>query len=112
MKKIHILILTLAFLFASPIHASAMGAMITSGYTEEGVYYEVYGDICTPRSNSMDVTREVVFNGDVTPAYQISWEERMGGYSFKGTLYLTEYKYNKKSNQTTAYYEGTLYRQN
>ena len=88
-------------------HDMEAGEFISSGYTEEGIYYEVYGTQSVTRAlESMFVTRTVVYDGIVQPDSTIYWKEYMNGEAYAGTLKLAEFDYS--SGQTTAVYEGTL----
>ena len=83
------------------------GEFISSGYTEEGVYYEMYGIQTMVRAlGSVFVTRTVVFEGAVQPDSTMYWKEYIDGEAYAGTLSLIKFDYS--SGQTTAVYEGTL----
>jgi hypothetical protein len=100
-------------LIAFPISAFAESGMITSGYTEDGIYYEVYGEqpsIQPLATGGTYVVREVIFDGKVTPERELFWQEAIGYVPTEGTLYLTSYLYNRKENKTYATYEGYLHR--
>ena len=114
MKKIFC-ILTLIFTLSSSLPVSAQvqtpnGMLITTGYTENGVYYEIYGEnTYIQRSGiSLLITREVVYTGYTTPPREIPWQERINNLTYIGTLYLSSTSYNPKTNKTTATYQGIV----
>ena len=111
MQRIFIPLLTIVLLSLS-FHTYAAecphSPLITTGYTSEGIYYEVHGDTSLPqRSDSIFVTRQVTYDGDITPEQQISWTESIGGVTYTGTLNLHHSYY--RNHKTTAGYRGTLY---
>lgn len=123
MKKHFILLLTLLLVFAFPLTSYASEGvensynisenmvLLGSGYTENGVYYEVYGEeyYINPYARlSVDVERTVVYVGEVMPPATMQWSEKMSNIYMSGTLYLRSYIYNASTNRTTAIYEGTL----
>lgn len=55
------------------------------------------------------VSRTITYQGEVTPAATIGYTNIIGDSTYTGTLYLQYYIY--RNNQTTAYYEGTIYLQ-
>lgn len=63
------------------------------------------------RGDTIHVTQTIVYNGEVTPSATIGSSKIIGTAVYKGTLYLHYYYYMVADNQTTAYYEGTLYLQ-
>ena len=88
-------------------HDKEAGEFLASGYTEEGIYYEVYGTRSVTRAmESIFVTRTVVYEGIVQPEPTMYWKEYVNGEVYAGTLKLAEFDYS--SGQTTAIYEGTL----
>lgn len=83
------------------------GEFISDGYTEEGVYYEVYGTKAITRAlEGIFVTRTVIFEGVVQPESTMYWKEYINGDAYSGTLSLV--KYNCAEGHTMAIYEGTL----
>lgn len=83
---------------------------IKEGYTEEGIYYKVYGENVVSRSSEyITVNRTIVYEGEVRPASTIYWEEQINGEMYTGTLLLL--KYSISSGKTTAVYTGKLYKQ-
>ncbi len=111
MRKFNSLILTAALALSLSFPAQAAMPdlpMITSGYTEEGVYYEVHGEIPAQRSNSVEVTRIVAYSGDITPSSTLAWTENIQGHPFSGTLSLVSFRYDIRSHTTLATYQGTL----
>ena len=112
MKKIYRFILTSVFVLSLSISAFASAEelpLITSGYTDEGIYYEVHGETASQRSaDSQYVVRYVTYSGKVNPQSQLSWNEIINGRTYTGTLSLTEKFYDKSENITMATYAGTL----
>lgn len=112
MKKLYTPLLTIFLLLSLSINAHAAenpDSLITNGYTKEGIYYEVHGEVSLPyASDSITVTRQVTYEGKVTPESQISWTESIDGIICTGTLKLTQFSY--RNNKTVAVYRGTLYK--
>ena len=125
MKKIYIILFMLTILILYPVKCQASsllhdgGALkyaekvtedfIISGYTESGIYYEVYGTGIEGRAlEGVYVTRTVIFEGDIMPDSTLHWKEYINGIAYSGTLSLIEYAY--KGGVTKAVYEGTLYK--
>ena len=85
------------------------GQYINSGYTESGIYYEVYGvTIDIQISEYVTVSRTIVYEGDIEPSSTIFWGEWINGEWYTGTLSLL--RYNTVLNQTSAVYIGKLYK--
>lgn len=123
MKKRIILFVMMLCLLAMPMTCLASDlsydpGMITenmvlldSGYTEDGVYYEVFGEPINVNVGArvlLDVDRTVVYVGEVFPPETMEWTEKISGVEMSGTLYLQSFLYNARTNRTTAYYSGTL----
>lgn len=110
MKRFYSLILTitLALFLSIPVHAETdQLPFIKSGYTENGIYYEVHGEALSQyRSISQPVTREVTYEGKVNPPSQLYWEETIHGITYTGTLQLASSIYIK--GQTVASYIGVI----
>ena len=110
MKKTYYLLSVLAFILALsvPVQASENSMpVITSGYTENGIYYEVYGQtFLQPRSDSISVTRQVIYENIINPERQIFWKESINGVTYTGTLKLTQVMHD--IDKTIAIYKGTL----
>lgn len=111
MKYLKILILSLlmSLFFCSNAYAQDNIHLISSGYTEEGIYYEVYGS--TPNTflrGALSVTRKITYNGKVNPPSSIYWRENISGVNYAGTLTLIDFMYYADTNQTTATYSGTI----
>lgn len=88
-------------------HDKEAGEFLASGYTEEGIYYEVYGTRSVTRAmESIFVTRTVVYEGTVQPDTTLYWKEYINGEAYAGTLALV--KFDCSLGQTKAIYEGTL----
>lgn len=85
--------------------------ILITGYTSDGVYYEVYGNGEVPNSNirgTISVTRKIIYEGRVTPPSTIDWTEMINGTKYIGTIELDYYMYTVATNRTTAYYDGLL----
>ena len=114
MKKTFIFLLFLIpmFFLSVPVQAEEYPAiMITSGYTAEGIYYEVYDEMpaLVQRSGAgMNVSRTVIYYGKITPEREISWRETINGIQYTGILHLAKSDYDPVENKTTAVYRGTL----
>jgi len=112
MRRIYSLLLTSALILSLSVPVCAESAelpLITSGYTDEYIFYEVHGEIYSLRSgDSQFVTRYVTYSGKVTPQAQLPWTENINGAIYTGTLYLVHQSYNKIENITNATYQGTL----
>ena len=124
MKKQLLILLTMLCMLAFPLNTFASELpcaetyamsesmlLLGTGYTDDGVYYEVYGEPYAGNLNarvSVNVERTVVFVGDVFPPETMNWRETMSDLEMTGTLYLRSFIYNAKTNRTTAIYEGTL----
>ena len=112
MRKIISLISTLLLIcsITSSVEAQENLQKVGEGYTTDGVYYEVFAvddediSLC---ATSISVTRQMKYNGIVTPSAQISWEEEINGVNYTGVLKLSSYA--QSSGQTIATYKGTLY---
>ena len=114
MKLLYRLALTtvLALSLSVPVHAETdQLPFIQSGYTEDGIYYEVHGEPPAQyRSISQEVTRQVTYEGKVNPPQQLYWEEQIYGITYTGNLQLVNLVYG--NNQTTAYYKGVINNKN
>ncbi len=112
MKRIYSLLLASVLILSLSVPVCAETAefpVITSGYTEEGIFYEIHGETFSlRRGDSQFVTRYVTYSGKVTPQAQLSWTETLNGVSYTGTLSLIRQMYDKKENKTYATYAGTL----
>ena len=115
MKKITpIFILCMILLLCIPVYAKEASTIIT-GYTENGIYYEVVtleehiDTYMTTRGKALNVTKEFTYNGIITPSSTISWTESSGSITYSGILNLQSFYYN--NNKTVATYKGTLYSQ-
>lgn len=110
MKRFYSLILsiTLALSLSFPVHAETdQLPLIKSGYTDEGIYYEVHGAALSQyRSISQPVTREVTYEGNINPPRELYWKETIHGITYTGTLQLTAKLYLK--GQTIATYSGVI----
>lgn len=101
------LILTLSLSIVA--HAQGNEDYLRNGYTNEGIYYEVFGEQINPNIKGViSVERQIVYSGKITPNSTLEWREEIDGISYHGTLNLVFYTYNKTQNTTTAWYSGTL----
>lgn len=89
--------------------ANVEGEFIANGYTEAGVYYEVYGEKTITRSSEeLVIKRTVVYDGMMKPSSTLFWQENINGEMYSGTLQLIEFSFNNGT--TTAVYQGTVYK--
>ena len=119
-KKVGLTILVLFFTLVYTMPVSSMElerelrAPLESGYTEEGIYYEIF-EVKTDaelgsRSNAMggiEVTREVIYHATVNPPLTINHSTTISGMVYYGTLNL--YKIVTGDGKTYAYYRGIIY---
>lgn len=114
MRKAYPFLSVVVLLCTLPVTASAENILLSSGYTEDGIYYEVFGDqdaSVQRSSESTFVTRTITFSGNATPSASLAWSETIKGFRYAGTLHIVSSLYSQKTNTTTATYEGTLYLQ-
>lgn len=124
MKKYIYGIIAATVFFCCPLWASASDAngyyqaesqekvqyLQVSGYTEEGIFYEIgEAKILRASENSITVERKVRYEGKVIPNRKLQWTEKIGNYTYSGTLSLAKSAY--LNGITTATYQGTLYKQ-
>ena len=113
MRKIFYVTMLTFLLFSYPLNISAQdisSSLVTYGITEEGISYQMYGEILSTTANSITVTKRIVYNGEITPSASLSWTEKIDGISYSGTLRLMSFNYDPSTNQTTTTYYGTLYK--
>ena len=111
MKTIIDLLSTIIILSTTSVNVVAQdpsSSWIFQGITSDGIAYQVYGDTISTTSNSITVTRTIIYEGQVTPTFSRSWIETINGVTYSGTLYLYYSDYDADTNQTTAVYRGTL----
>ncbi|QHQ62848.1 hypothetical protein Ana3638_20400 [Anaerocolumna sedimenticola] len=96
------------------------GKLVDTGYTEDGIYYEVYETPTFSNNSGMStnsvitvhVTRKVVYYAIMEEwelPESISWSEKLDSYTtIRGTLYLDSFVYDYDEGTTTATYEGDL----
>lgn len=84
---------------------------VESGYTADGIYFEVYDIITEMQSDTSSkyITQEIVYNTILTPNDTITCSRIYDGVTFSGTLNL--YKYQWTSGETHAFYQGYIYAQ-
>ena len=118
MKQKLFIILTVVLLFfhySCPVHAQTSiqtaRIFVESGYTNDGVYFEVYDMIKEMQSNSSSkyITQEIVYNTILTPNDTLTCSRIYDGVTYSGTLGL--YKYQWTSGKTHAFYQGYIYAQ-
>lgn len=113
-----ILVIMLALIYTLPVSAMELRkesrVFLESGYTEEGIYYEIYevesvseNDIRSSATGGVEITREVIYYGIVTPPRNINHSSTINGMVYYGTLNL--YKIVTGDDKTYAYYSGTIY---
>lgn len=86
-------------------------AFIASGYTDNGVYFEVYGKQYDTRAlDGILVTRTFIYEGQIQPESTMRIKEYINGDAYSGTLNLTAFYYNYNENITEAEYQGMLYK--
>ncbi len=96
-----------------PVNAQKTGKKVGEGYTKDGVYYEVFvakdveDNDSVLSSTSISVTREVIYAGIVVPETSISWEEKIDGKYYIGSLKLSSYIYT--DGKTVSIYKGILF---
>ncbi len=114
MKKLLSAFLLSFVLLASSITMMAQDSASRSGYTEDGIYYEVYFvipekdvDFCADGVEHVMVKR--TYDSIIVPPSTLDWEEEIDGELYSGTLKLQSYVF--QGNKTIATYYGALYRQ-
>ena len=112
MKKILITLFSILLSCSLCLTVSAEEkTIISNGHTAEGIYYTVY-DIETIQNtqrikgSTIDVVREIFYNGTIVPDKEISWRETQYGITYAGVLYLLTFTFS--DGNTIATYEGTL----
>lgn len=86
---------------------------IESGYTSEGIYYEVYdiplsdGELLLNTSTQKYVSREIIFQAILIPPTTITQSITEDGITYSGQLRL--FSYYQDSEKTYATYKGYLY---
>lgn len=124
MKKTGIFALSLVMILSFSMNVCAKEntnmnseVLLEQGYTDDGIYFEVFGiqdenNGSTANStrivDSKVITRKVVYYSLVTPSNSISWQENIGGSTYSGTLYLSSYVKYPSGNYTNAWYTGTV----
>lgn len=111
-KTLFFLLCTFLFLhFSLPVKAQVHDTYIGDGYTTEGIHYTIYNletESSTQRAvgDTIDVTRQFVFEGTIQPALTRTYTEKIGTVTYTGTLKLS-YFY-PENGYTYATYKGTL----
>lgn len=107
--------LIIVFLTILPMNAAAKdNSGIKSGYTEDGIYYEIYYEVYEDgmvlyADGVEHVTVQLTYDSIIVPQTTIYWTEKIDGYLYAGNLDLLSYTY--QANKTVATYYGSLYRQ-
>lgn len=114
MKKLLGAFLLSFMLLASSIIMMAQESMNRRGYTEDGIYYEVYfeileKDVAFCADGVEHVTVRLTYDSIIVPPSTLDWEEEIEGELYSGTLKLQSYTF--QGNKTIATYYGALYRQ-
>ncbi len=89
------------------------GKPIYTGYTEDGIYYEVYEEAAYDNhavifSDEIRITRTVEYNGNIVPPRSFAYSETIKGTPYSGTLSIKSYKYNRNTGKTIAKYSGVI----
>lgn len=87
---------------------------IVSGFTAEGIYYEVFSDytsdVCQIETVCKYVKRTVKYlSATITVPQSLYWEENIDGLLYSGNLVLSKYTRDYDNGITIAYFEGYLY---
>lgn len=91
----------------------AADSSATTGYTNDGIYYEA---VTLEHSHSIDslsdtdtitLSKEITFSGIITPDDTLAWREIIDDTVYVGTLHLYSYYY--LDGKTIAIYKGILY---
>ena len=112
MKKLFstiLIILSVCISTAIPSYASNSNTLVGSGYTNEGIYFEVYcinDETFLSRAASITVTREIIYEGIISPPAQLDWNETISGINYSGTLKIQSFRYSNE--KTIATYKGIL----
>lgn len=98
----------------SSISVMAQETLFRSGYTDEGIYYELYFSIVNKEVSSCaegvkHVTVQLTYNYNTFPPATLSWTEEIDGESYTGNLNLETYIFN--GSKIIATYSGNLYKQ-
>lgn len=104
-----LLIISIIIIIPLTVYAQDDGSLLMSGYTTDGIFYEVFGEELTLNARgNISVDRQIVYNGKVTPPATLVWVEEISGVTYSGTLKLKFYTYSVEENKTTACYTGVL----
>ncbi|MBE5868156.1 MAG: hypothetical protein E7293_04240 [Lachnospiraceae bacterium] len=115
MRKIWGLMLVVSLLFVIPMNVSAKEySFVESGFTTDGIYYELYFGIYTDdatlyASDVVKVKVEWIFDSIIVPQATFYYTTEIDGYPYAGNLSLENYVF--QGNKTIATYYGNLYKQ-
>lgn len=107
-KRMIIFSMVLSTLLSSPVYAQDINTSIESGYTSQGIYFEVCDiqDSVIINGATRTITRQITYNGNIIPANSITVTDIVDGIYYTGTLNLLYYSY--IDGKTIATYRGTL----
>lgn len=112
--KIVIAFLLSFILMSSSVSVMAQEALVRNGYTDEGMYYELYfkvihEDVSICSEGVRHVTLKVTYDSITIPQETMYWSELVDGEEYAGYLSLKTYHFS--GNKTIATYVGDLYKQ-
>lgn len=113
MKILSAFLLSLIIMMSS-IGVTAQETLFRSGYTDEGIYYELYFAVMNEEVSSCaegvkHITLRVTYDYITIPASTLYWEEEVDGEVYAGNLKLDNYMFS--GNKTIVTYVGDLYKQ-
>lgn len=105
-KKIYVICFILIFFVDTMRVYAQSGRLLQDGYTEEGIYYQIYdleSDISVYAvDKTIAVSRCLIYEEIIMPSKTIEYTQN----NYSGVLILQRFRY--KSGKTYAYYSGTL----
>lgn len=112
--KIVIAFLLSFILMSSSVSVMAQEILFKNGYTDEGMYYELYfevvdEDVSICSESVRHVTLKVTYDSITIPQETMYWTETIDGELYAGYLGLKTYQFS--GNKTIATYIGDLYKQ-
>lgn len=106
MKKNVLLLCFILFVFSFTMRVHAHTEVLQDGYTENGIYYQIFeaedNNSIFASDRAITVSRCFVYEKILTPSRTIKYVEG----NFAGELVLQRFFY--KDGKTHAYYSGTL----